>query len=194
MRRPMLLAAALTLLVSIPAGAQAAQCADPTPADSAWWRWIPDHRTDGMVSASAPEPPPQRAGFRPTSLNGWYRMRLVPTVGPDRGRIYEGSISLYIDKLGVAAAPAGWPPYLSFAPDTNARPNEQPAEVYFDSESRRLSVTLGNPGLRWTDSGVDLMVFEASDSLIVGRWIDGGLFVFGGPEGPHPQGWFCLSQ
>jgi hypothetical protein len=41
---------------------------------------------------------------------------------------------------------------------------------------------------------VMLEVFPATDSLIVGRWVDGGLTAFQGSPEVHPQGWFCLSR
>ena len=66
----------------------------------------------------------------------------------------------------------------------------------FDSANRRLALVLGNPFLRWTDSGVFLQVFHADSNSFNGRWVDGGLAIAIGQRGSptNAQGHFCATR
>jgi hypothetical protein len=183
----------LVLLAPIRASAQAS-CVDPTPADSAWWHWTMTPNGDGSTTGTAPDAPAQPPTFHLSTLAGRYAMHLVHTVGPDRGRSVEGTLEIAPSLEGSAKAPKGWPEYLSFAPDDPKDPTLRSVDAEFSATDRRLSLTIGNKGGRWTDAGVILEVFAVSDSVLNGRWVDGGLAVFGSSSGPHPQGWFCLVR
>ena len=50
--------------------------------------------------------------------------------------------------------------------------------MLLDISTRRLTFIIGNRGLRWTDVGVNLEVFDLNRSYIAGRWVDGGLGVY----------------
>jgi hypothetical protein len=149
---------------------------------------------DGSYTGTVPQAPAQPADFQLTTVTGDYLMQLVPTVGTDRETTVEGSLRINHLLGGSAQAPSGWPSYLTFAPDEVQDHTLKSVDVTFSLPDRHLWLVIGNKGDQWTDAGVILYVFAASDSLLSGRWVDGGLTVFGGPHGPHPQGWFCLVR
>lgn len=174
-----------------------APCADPTPNDSAWWQWHQLREKDGVIEMQAPEPPGQPDIFRLAMLHGTFAMKLTPTTGPDRGQRIEGIVQIATDTTGSVRASTAWPTYLTFASDSMASARVQPLDVLFDVSTRRLTFIIGNRGLRSTDAGVMLEVFEANRSYIGGRWVDGGLRVnrlSNESQGLHPQGWFCLTR
>lgn len=166
--------------------AQAA-CADPTPADSAWWQF---HRVDSDEGFEAPEAPAQSTAFRPAALRGSYVLQMTPTVGQERGSRVLADVIISSDSTGVASVRGRWPTYFSLTPDSTKRGD---LTILFDGASRRLSLTLGNPRPYWEDLGVDLDVFTVTHDVIVGRWVDGGRGV-DAKSRLHPQGWFCLQR
>jgi hypothetical protein len=182
-------------------------CTDPTPLDSAWWHWTWRPNANGSSSGTVPEAPHQRRGLDPSTWTGTYRLWLVHTVGPDRGDTVTAAVELRYERAsarskaivrGTAAATRPWPGYFSFAPTSAIGDSlRRPVEVDYDPDVGRLSFVLGNPGLTWTDSGVILDVFTMTNDGFVGRWVDGGLIVFGDSthtEEVHPQGYFCLAR
>ena len=182
----------LALLLQVAGHTLGAQttCADPTPADSGWWRWQRRPSTGGAVVLEAPKAPPQPDSFQLASLRGTYVLTMVHTVGPEQGQRIIANVELESDSSGTAIARESWPAVLTLAPDHK---NRQPITILFNRASRRLSLVIGNPGLSWTDAGVSLEVFSVSRHAIIGRWVDGGLGV-SKQSGLHPQGWFCLTR
>ena len=141
---------------------------------------------------TAPIPPAQAKSFSVHRLRGRHEFLLTHTVGPDRGQTIRGVLTITNDSAGSVIISSAWPRYLSFAPAESGA-GRRSVDVLFGAD-RRLKLVLGNPHLQWTDAGVFLDVFTATDSLIVGRWVDGGIAAIqGSPEG-HPQGWFCLTR
>jgi len=175
-------------------------CTDPTPGDSAWWRWrqLPanEAHADGRVELQAPEAPSLPDSISLGTLRGTYFLQLTPAVGAERDQIVTGTIAFTSDSTGTARASTTWPSYLDVAPNSKAPHRVQPWDVLFDSTARRLTFVMGNRGLRTTDSGVFFEVFKLNAKHIIGRWVDGGLRVYGGASeggGVRPQGWFCLT-
>ncbi|HET7584884.1 MAG TPA: hypothetical protein VFK13_08255 [Gemmatimonadaceae bacterium] len=144
--------------------------------------------SDGSQRMTAPEPPAQPRTFRVSQLRGTYLLQMTATLGTERGERVVADVVIDSDSSGHASVHGHWPEYFSLTPDSTHRGD---LTIDFDSRSRRLSLTLGNPGLRWTDTGVILDVFRIEPGTIVGRWVDGGLSVHR-EGGLHPQGWFCL--
>src|SRR5262249_29451078 len=138
---------------------------------------------------------------------GTYTLVMVNTVGAVRGDSILAAVVLrYVfvsdekryTLFGGARARKPWPNYLSYAPRADSSDKRvQPIEASYESQRGRLNFTIGNPGLRWTDSGIILDVFSLSSSGFVGRWVDGGRFVFAPDStggGVHPQGYFCMRR
>jgi len=182
----------LIWIAAAPALAQEPRCADPTPKDSAWWHWTSMPNSDGSATMTAPEPPAQDSSFLPASIVGPYLLRMVHTTGRDAGSGFSADVRI-TGGVGIAAIRGRWPRYLSFA-SASVDSARQTIEVQVDSVTHQVSLVIGNPGLRTTDAGVFLEVFTITETLLVGRWVDGGLLVFDGPGGSHPQGWFCLAK
>jgi hypothetical protein len=179
---------------------QQAPCVDPTPRDSAWWHFTWTRNPDGSSTGTVPDAPAQAKDLVPARWTGSYSLIFVHTVGPDRGDTTRALVEFFdrrdgedSTQTGIANPVTKWPRYFSFAPDS--RPDtRQPVDVLYDAVRGDLSFVIGNKGLRWTDSGVILDVFTMSPDRFVGRWVDGGLIVFGSPSGSHPQGYFCLER
>lgn len=139
-----------------------------------------------------PQAPAQAPNFSLRRLRGRYQFVLTHTVGPDRGGTIRGVLTIVTDSSGNDSVSTGWPHYLSLAPVEQSAVR-QSVDVLFGPD-RRLSLVLGNPHLEWTDSGLMLDVFTVTDSVVVGRWVDGGLSTFSESPGIRPQGWFCLIR
>jgi hypothetical protein len=165
-------------------------CADPVPADSAWWRWLTVRAADGSENSQAPRAPSQPRTFRVAQLRGAYVLQMTATLGRERGDHVIADVIIGSDSSGEAKVRDHWPAYFSLG---SVAGEQSELTILFDSRSRRLSLLLGNPALGLSDTGVSLDVFTVSDSTMVGRWVDGGLGV-DAKSHLHPQGWFCLRR
>jgi hypothetical protein len=185
----------------------APRCTNPTPHDSAWWHWTWKANANEPSTGTVPDAPHQARGLDPAKWAGKYRLWMVHTVGPDRGDTVTATVQLTSGessargkptRMGTAEATAPWPRYLSFAPTPETvSPLQRSIDVDYNQKTGELSFVLGNPHLAWTDSGVFLEVFTMSEGSFVGRWVDGGLLVFGDSthtDEVHPQGYFCLLR
>ena len=165
-------------------------CADPVPADSAWWRWRTVRGADGSVQLQGPRAPPQPKTFRVARLRGAYVLQMTATLGRERGDHVIADVIIGSDSSGEARVRDHWPAYFSLVSNTA---HQGDLTILFDKRSRRLSLILGNPALGFFDTGVSLDVFTVGDSTIAGRWVDGGLGI--DPRSHlHPQGWFCFHR
>jgi hypothetical protein len=184
-----------------------ARCVDPTPNNPAWYHTTYVPNPDGSSRGIIPSPPDLSSGLVPSRWPGTYRLLLVHTVGPLRGDSILARVVLEMDStgtdssiplLGSATIVGGWPSYLSFAPDSAAKQDRQVSVgALYHTDPGSLTFVLGNPGLRWTDSGVLLSVFQVTDSGFIGRWVDGGLGVQRDSATgvvSAPQGYFCLTR
>jgi hypothetical protein len=75
----------------------------------------------------------------------------------------------------------------------SSRSPDRPGVLFsYDTVARRLVAAVGNDP-RVTDRGMFLEVVAVDAGGFTGRWVTGGLAVFGGPgaDGARSQGHFC---
>ena len=204
MRRRVLLLCLLTFWSTTPSTAQVAPCVDPTPEQRDWWHWTASTHPDSLGILYAPEPPLVRLTDAGAQVAGRYKLTLVQTLGdPERASGYlvleapdkkdhESQRLLRGHLVGLdSTEPFSGSPVLPSSLD----PKQPGVEAFYD-KNQRLDLWVGNPGLGWTDSGVELAVFELTNDSIRGRWIYGGAVTVvenGKSLGP-PQGYFCASR
>ena len=176
------------------------ECRDPTPADSAWWRWTWTPTGGGNAIGHTPEAPELRLGRPVADWEGRYSLRIIPTVGRERGETLAVAVDLHVNHaadsgsralIGHATGDRAWPSYFTFSSDLRGS-HRVPLELRLGPYRRDLTFVLGNPRLQVTDVGVLLDVFAIDREAIVGRWVDGGLRAY--PHDIHPQGYFCMRR
>ena len=199
------------------------QC-PPVTEDTRWSeiRWS-DSTADGSKTGTSHQPPVLLATFNPALLRGRFQLIVVATAGlgaTDRDTVRRGQLvleptdtthryvrceggvrcgnrSLTFPLFGAMDSRFHFPGNESIAIPLNRLLPDQPGVlVSFDSARRHLSLILGNPFLRWTDSGVFLEVFHADSNSFTGRWVDGGLAIALGQRGrpTNAQGHFCAIR
>lgn len=176
------------------------ECGDPTPTDSAWWRWIWMPTGYGTAIGRTPDAPEIHLSSPIADWEGGYLLRIIPTVGPDRGETLAVAVDLHVNHdadsssrtlVGFATALKAWPSYLTLPSEIRGS-RRVTIELRPGLYRSDLTFVLANPRLMVTDTGVLLNVFSIDREAIVGRWVDGGLREYA--HGVHPQGYFCMRR